>query len=162
MNDSTQERSDTVDAEATRLLLEGLREGATVADLKGVTPDMLEGVYSLAHRFYQAGQLEEAETFFRFLCLYDFYNAEYALGLGAVMQLKRDHEAAIGMYAVAQTLALDDDRPMFHVGQCRLAQGKLRQARECFEAVARRAAGSDLGQRAEAYLQAIGDAPEAG
>jgi len=155
MNNETPGTDAHETAEATRLLLEGLREGATVADLKGVTPDMLEGVYALAHRFYQSGQLEEAETFFRFLCLYDFYNAEYALGLGAVLQLKRDHEAAIGMYAVAQTLALDDDRPMFHVGQCRLAQGKLQQARECFESVARRAAGTELGERAQAYVQAI-------
>ncbi|MBD8637742.1 SycD/LcrH family type III secretion system chaperone [Stenotrophomonas sp. CFBP 13725] len=139
----------------TRMIMEGLREGATVADLKGVTRDTLEGVYAIAHRFYQNGQLDEAEAFFRFLCLYDFYNADYALGMGAVLHLKREYEKAIGMYAVAQALDLTDDRPMFHVGQCHLALGRLRKARECFEAVAGRAAGSELGTRAEAYLQAV-------
>jgi len=143
------------ESEMTRMIMEGLREGATVADLKGVTRDTLEGVYAIAHRFYQNGQLDEAEAFFRFLCLYDFYNADYALGMGAVLHLKREYEKAIGMYAVAQALNLTDDRPMFHVGQCHLALGRLRKARECFEAVAGRAAGSELGTRAEAYLQAV-------
>lgn len=146
---------DDDEARTTRLILEGLQAGATLKDLKGVSSEMLESVYALAHRFYQNGQLDDAETFFRFLCLYDFYNAEYALGLGAVLHLKRDYDKAISMYAVAQTLDLQDDRPMFHVGQCHLALGKLRQARECFEGVAARAAGSELGDRADVYLQAL-------
>ena len=148
-------------AEVTQMILEGLRAGATVADLKGVDSNMLEGVYAMAHRCYQNGQLDEAEAFFRFLCLYDFYNAEYALGLGAVLQLKREHEKAIGMYAVAQTLDTTDDRPMFHVGQCHLALGRRRKARECFAAVAGRAAGTELGVRAQAYLTAVTEMPEA-
>lgn len=152
--------------EVTRLILEGLREGATLSDLKGVSRDTLEGVYAVAHRYYQNGQLEEAEAFFRFLCLYDFYNADYALGMGAVLHLKREYEKAIGMYAVAQVLDVTDDRAMFHVGQCHLALGRLRKARECFEAVVGRAGGSELGSRAEAYLKAVkgqaDGAPEAG
>jgi len=147
-------------SEVTRLILDGLRSGATLADMKGVDSDMLEGVYALAHRYYQNGQLDEAETFFRFLCLYDFYNADYALGMGAVMHLKREYEKAIGMYAVSQALNLQDDRPMFHVGQCHLALGRLAKARECFEAVADRSAGTDMGRRAAAYLQSMKDRPD--
>lgn len=149
------------DDDITRLILEGLREGATVADLKGVSRDALEGVYAIAHRYYENGQLDEAEAFFRFLCLYDFYNAEYALGMGAVLHLKREYDKAIGMYAVAQTLDLTDDRPMFHVGQCHLALGRLDNARECFESVATRATGKELGTRSEAYLRVLQDAPQA-
>jgi len=158
--DPTRAPHDNGSAEVTRLILEGLRAGATLADLKGVDSDLLEGVYAIAHRYYQNGQLDEAETFFRFLCLYDFYNADYALGMGAVLQLKKEYDKAIGMYAVAQTLNLGDDRPMFHVGQCHLALGRVRKARECFQAVAGRAAGSELGDRAQAYLQAMQDRPD--
>jgi type III secretion system low calcium response chaperone LcrH/SycD len=136
-------------------IIAGLQAGATIKDLKGVSDDTLEGMYALAYRFYRNGQLDEAETFFRFLCLYDFYNADYALGLAAVLHLKRDYDRAIGIYAVAQTLNLQDDRPMFHVGQCHLALGKLDLARDCFESVAERAVGSELGQRAQAYLLAL-------
>jgi len=160
--DPNQRPTGADDLEATRLIIDGLRAGATIKDLKGITNEMLEGVYALAHRFYQNGQLDEAETFFRFLCLYDFYNAEYALGLGAVLQLKREYDKAISMYAVAQALDLGDDRAMFHVGQCHLAMGKRRKARDCFKGVAERAAGSALGLRAEAYLQALDTPSKAG
>jgi len=143
------------DTEAARLILEGLRSGATIKDLKGVSSDMMEGVYAIAHRFYENSQLDEAETFFRFLCLYDFYNPEYAMGMAAVLQMKREYDKAISMYAVAQTLNLQDDRPMFHVGQCHLSLGRLGKAKECFQSVAERAAGTSLGDRADGYLQAI-------
>lgn len=142
-------------ADEIRLIMQGLQSGATIKDLKGISGDMLEGVYALAYRFYGNGQLDEAETFFRFLCLYDFYNADYALGMAATLQLKKQYDKAIGMYAVAQTLDLKDDRPMFHVGQCHLALGKLELARDCFQGVAERAAGTELGSRAQAYLQAL-------
>lgn len=159
-NDPTRSpESAAEDEDITRLILEGLREGATVADLKGVSRDTLEGVYAIAHRYYENGQLDEAEAFFRFLCLYDFYNADYALGMGAVLHLKREYEKAIGMYAVAQALNLSDDRPMFHVGQCHLALGRLGKARDCFEAVAGRAAGNDLGTRSQAYLVLLEETP---
>lgn len=159
-NDPTRSpESPAEDADVTRLILEGLRDGATVADLKGVNRDTLEGVYAIAHRYYENGQLDEAEAFFRFLCLYDFYNADYALGMGAVLHLKREYDKAIGMYAVAQALNLTDDRPMFHVGQCHLALGRLANARECFESVAGRAAGNELGTRSEAYLKLLKEAP---
>ena len=115
----------------------------------------MEGVYAYAHRFYVNGQLDEAETFFRFLCLYDFYNGEYALGLAAVHQLKGQYEKAIDLYAIAFTLLDADYRPMLHVGQCQLALGKPQVAQECFRIVVDSARDPALVTRAKAYLQAI-------
>ncbi|MGE6332983.1 SycD/LcrH family type III secretion system chaperone [Stenotrophomonas sp. NPDC077659] len=147
-------------AEQTRLIIEGLRNGATLKDLKGISDDMLEGVYALAYDFFRNGQLDDAEHFFRFLSLYDFYNADYAMGLAAVLQMKKQYDKAISHYALAQMLDTRSDTPLFHMAQCHLALGKLRLARECFEGVARRAAGSELGHRAQAYLDAIGSVAE--
>ncbi|WP_279613177.1 tetratricopeptide repeat protein [Burkholderia sp. BCC1630] len=41
----------------------------------------MDGIYAYAYRFYQRGRLDEAEVFFRFLYIYDFYNVDYATGL---------------------------------------------------------------------------------
>lgn len=160
--------ADSSDALAQNLL-ESLQAGATIKELHGVSPELMEGVYAYAHRFYTQGRLDEAETFFRFLCLYDFYNGEYALGLGAVFQLKRQYQQAIDMYALAFALTQDDPRPMFHVGQCHLALGKVKLAQECFESVLKRPGNGELSARARAYLDALAassdavpaDAPEA-
>jgi type III secretion system low calcium response chaperone LcrH/SycD len=150
--------------EMAQLLLEGAQGGAAIKDLKGVSDDMLEGVYAYAHRFYTDGRLDEAETFFRFLYLYDFYNGDYALGLAAVLQMKKQYAKAIDMYALAYALLKRDERPMLHVGQCHLALGKLAMARGCFETVVLRSSDPDLTARAKVYLQALSatddDAPE--
>lgn len=141
--------------EMAQLLLEGAQSGAAIKELKGVSDDMLEGVYAYAHRFYTDGRLDEAETFFRFLYLYDFYNGDYALGLAAVLQMKKEYAKAIDMYALAYTLLKRDERPMLHVGQCHLALGKLAMARGCFETVVLRSTDPDLAGRAKVYLQAL-------
>ena len=54
--------------------------GATLAELHGITPDTLEGVYAYAYNFYEKGRLDEAELFFKFLCIYDFQNYNYLKG----------------------------------------------------------------------------------
>ncbi|MEG2804534.1 SycD/LcrH family type III secretion system chaperone [Stenotrophomonas sp.] len=139
-------------------LMEGVQSGATLKELRGVSEDMLESVYAYAHRFYSNGQLDEAETFFRFLYLYDFHNGEYALGLAAVLQMKKQYAKAVDMYALAYALLKDDERPMLHVGQCHLALGKLPLARSCFQSVVDVATDPALVARAKVYLQALSSA----
>jgi len=138
-----------------QLLFEGAQTGAAIKDLKGVSDDLLESVYAYAHRFYTDGRLDEAETFFRFLYLYDFYNGDYALGLAAVLQMKKEYAKAIDMYALAYALLKGDERPMLHVGQCHLAMGKLAMAKGCFETVQLRSTDPALLARARVYLQAL-------
>jgi type III secretion system low calcium response chaperone LcrH/SycD len=157
------ETSDEHDeAEFIQNLVAGIQAGATIKDLRGVTDEVLEGVYAYAHRFYVSGQLDEAETFFRFLYLYDVYNGEYALGLGAVYHMKREYQKAIDMYALAFALTRNDYRPMFHVGQCQLALKKLSIARTCFETVAGKAGDEKLVARAAVYLEAIRSSQDSG
>lgn len=148
--------------EFAEVLIEGLQAGATIKDMKGVSSEMLEGVYAYAHRYYTNGQLDEAEAFFRFLYLYDFYNSEYALGLAAVHQLKREYQKAIDMYAVAYVLTKDDQRAMFHVGQCHLALGKAAVASDCFATVIQRSKEESLIARAQAYRTAIEESAQNG
>ena len=140
-------------------LLESVQNGATIKDLKGIDDGLMEGVYAYAHRFYTNGQLDEAETFFRFLCLYDFYNGEYALGLGAVHQMKGNYQKAIDIYALAFTFLRNDYRPILHAGQCQLSLGKPELAQGCFEIVVDSAKDAGLVARASAYLQAMSQVP---
>jgi type III secretion system low calcium response chaperone LcrH/SycD len=145
----------TTNENMAETLLAGLQAGATVGDMRGISGDMLEGVYAYAYRFYESGQIDKAEVFFRFLYLYDFYNGEYALGLAAVYQMKREYQKAIDMYAVAFALTKNDYRPMFHVGQCQLALKKLALAKDCFESVLEKSEDESLVARARTYLDAM-------
>ena len=113
---------------------------------------LLENVYAYAYEFYQQGRLDEAENFFRYLCMYDFANPEYALGLGAVYQLKKQYPQAIDVYAMVHLLNRSDFRPMLYAGQCHLLLKQTEQAAQCFSAVVDGCADIALSAKASRYL----------
>ncbi|WP_276535670.1 type III secretion system translocator chaperone SicA [Enterobacter hormaechei] len=136
-------------------LLDALQNGATMKDIHDVSSDTMQDVYKLAYDFYHQGKLNDAESLFRFLCIYDFYNPEYAMGLAAVYQLKKNYAKAIDFYALAYSLSKEDYRPMFYAGQCNLMQRQAAQARKCFEIVMERCRDPLLVEKAAAYVSAM-------
>ncbi len=132
-----------------------LMEGATYKDIHGIPQSTMDGIYSYAYEFYQQGKLKEAETFFRFLSIYDFYNTDYVMGLAAVYQLTKRYEKATELYALAFVLAKDDYRPLFHAGQCNLLLKKSSAAIHCFESVSENSFDADLKIKSQAYLSAL-------
>ena len=115
------------------------------------------GIHAYAYDFYEQGRLDEAEAFFRFLCLYDFYNADYAMGLAVVFQLQGRHRQAVDLYGVAMRLGFSDPRPVFHAGQCFLKLGEIEDARECFAYTSMESSDASLKERAAIYLASLGE-----
>lgn len=141
--------------EAVGELFRAVERGLTIKDIQGVSQQTMDGIYRYAYDFYQQGRLDDAEVFFRFLCIYDFYNADYAMGLGAVCQLKKNYVKAIDLYALAFALSKSDYRPMFYAGQCQLLRGKAALARECFRNVVESSEDDRLKQLAASYLEGL-------
>ncbi|PPU95114.1 SycD/LcrH family type III secretion system chaperone [Xanthomonas albilineans] len=138
-----------------RSIFAAIQKGATIKDLHGVTDAAMEGMYAYAYRFYQQGKLKEAESFFRFLFMYNFRCAEYPMGLAAVYQLKGEYQKAIEYYAIASSLAKDDLRPIFHSAQCYLCLGKRSLARQNFEVVLKCSGEQVLKDAAKACLNVM-------
>ncbi len=132
-----------------------LMDGATYKDIHGIPQSTMDGIYSYAYEFYQQGKLKEAETFFRFLSIYDFYNTDYVMGLAAVYQLTKRYGKATELYALAFVLAKNDYRPLFHAGQCNLMMKKSSAAIHCFESVVKSSTDIDLKNKSQAYLTAL-------
>ncbi|MBI1572322.1 tetratricopeptide repeat protein, partial [Escherichia coli] len=78
---------------------------ATLAELHGITPDTLEGVYAYAYNFYEKGRLDEAELFFKFICIYDFHNYNYLKGYAAVCLWTKDYQQAFYMSNICLMLS---------------------------------------------------------
>ncbi|WP_197703076.1 SycD/LcrH family type III secretion system chaperone [Stenotrophomonas maltophilia] len=157
MNTHYKDAADVSESTMVEALLESLRSGVTLRELKGVDDTTMEAVYAYAHQFYVNGQLDEAEKFFRFLYMFDFHNGDYVFGLASVYQLKKDYQKAIDLYAVAYALVRQDERPLFHAGQCHLALGRRGMARGCFEDVLSRCRDEEMADRARTYLELIAE-----
>jgi type III secretion system low calcium response chaperone LcrH/SycD len=158
--------SDVDEDALAALMLDAVGDGVRLRDLHGIPAHVMDGIHGYAYDFYQQGRLDEAEAFFRFLCLYDFYNADYATGLAAVFQLQERFRQAIDMYGVAMRLGSDDPAPVFYAGQCFLKLGIPEDAIECFEFVVEHAREASMLERARTYLASIArngpPSPEAG
>ena len=111
--------------------------GATIKELKGITNEEMEAVYSLAFNYYRTGKFDEAEKLFDFLALFDHLNAKFWMGVGAVRQVKKNYAGAVQAYGYASFLDLSNPKPQLHAAECFLAQGDKRNAASSLEALDR-------------------------
>ena len=105
-----------------------IEKSSTLKQMKGVTNDELEAVYSLAFSYYQTGKYEEAHKLFQFLVLFDHLNAKYWFGLGAAQQALKDFQNAAVSYGYCSFLKLDNPKPQLHAAECFLALGDRKSA----------------------------------
>ncbi|HBA9710313.1 TPA: type III secretion system translocator chaperone SicA [Escherichia coli] len=141
-------------------ILSAINEGATLKDINAIPDEMMDDLYSYAYDFYNKGRIEEAEIFFRFLCIYDFYNVNYILGLAAIYQIKEQFQQAADLYAVAFALSKNDYSPVFYTGQCYLRLKSPLKAKDCFLLVLQHSNDEKLKAKAQSYLDAIHDIKE--
>ncbi len=112
-----------------------MKDGATLKELKGVTNEELEAVYSLAFSYYQTGKYDDAEKLFQLLVLFDHLNAKYWFGLGAVQQALKNYQDAVVSYGYCSFLNLENPKPQLHAAECFLALGDKRNAASSLEAL---------------------------
>ena len=148
-------QSEDLDENHLETILNAVSEGATLKEIHGISEQQMDELYGLAYDFYHQGKLDEAEKFFRFLCIYDFYCSDFLMGLAAVYQLKGAYQKAADLYAVAFAQGNGDYRSMLYSGQCQLAMGKSGKAKQCFKAVITNANEDSVKKIADAYLKAL-------
>ena len=109
--------------------------GSTIKELKGITNQEMEAVYSLAYNYYRTGRFDEAEKLFNFLALFDHLNQKFWMGVGAVRQVKKDFSGAVQAYSYASFLDISNPKPQLHAAECFLAMGDKRNAASSLEAL---------------------------
>ena len=103
-----------------------LMDGVTTfAQLKGISHEELEAVYSIGLGYYRTGRYEDAEKLFRVLILLSHTSPKYYTALGAVRQACRQYKEAMQAYAAAAMFDLHKPKPHFYAAQCALALGDL-------------------------------------
>lgn len=112
-------------------------------------------VYSLACDYYDKGLIEQAEKIFRSLCLYDFSNIDYLLGLAAVKQVQKQYQKAINLYSLAISLNEDDASCYFYIGQCYLFSGEKGLAVSSFRQCLSMACGENEREKSLNYISML-------
>lgn len=130
-------------------------DGLPIKDRAGITDEEILQLHATACYFFEKGKLNEAELFFRQLCVIDASKIDYVLGLGAVLQRKKLYAKAVDVYALAHIAQTNDSRPMFYAGQCHFFDRKYVKAKICFEEVIKNNYSAELSKMAGLFLEAI-------
>ncbi len=138
-------------------------KGATMKEVRGITNDELEAVYSLGFGYYNTGKFEDAQKLFEFLVLFDHLSTKYWFALGAVQQAQKEYQKAISSYSYSSFLDLENPKPQFHAAECYLALGDKANAASAIMALEQYCPkGTDVGReylaKAAALRKTIGEA----
>ena len=119
------------------------QDGATLAELKGITRRELNAVYQMGLGFYNTGRFDDAEKVFTFLAMFDHLEPKYWLGAGAVQQVKKNCEKAKSCYVQASMLDLHNPKPQYYVAECYLALGQRGDALASLDTLLEYCTGTD-------------------
>ena len=119
------------------------QDGATLGELKGITPRELNAVYQMGLGFYNTGRYDDAEKVFSFLVLFDHLESKYWLAAGAVQQVKKNFEKAKAAYTQAAILDIHSPKPQYYVAECYLALGQKDDAVASLDTLLEYCTGTD-------------------
>ena len=119
------------------------QDGATLGELKGITPRELNAVYQMGLGFYNTGRYDDAEKVFSFLVMVDHLEPKYWLAAGAVQQVKKNFEKAKAAYVQAAMLDIHGPKPQYYVAECYLALGQKDDALASLETLLEYCNGQD-------------------
>jgi len=105
-----------------------LVSGQNLASLRGLSREELDGLYAMGYGHYTGGNYEEAEKFFRALCLIDHKELRNWMSLGAIYQMTGRLQQALVAYSTGQLIDLDSPDPAFRAFECHLALQNYREA----------------------------------
>ncbi|WP_211826479.1 SycD/LcrH family type III secretion system chaperone [Kistimonas asteriae] len=143
------------------MLSDFLSRGGTFKDLKDMSEDSMEAIYSVAYNLYEGGKYDDAIKVFQFLCFYDHYCKKYFLGLGACLLMQKEYDRAIEVFGYVCAIDTTDPQAMLYIGDCHLAAGDSEAACVAYQAAVDwagdQAQWQDEKQRAQGILDSLKD-----
>ena len=102
-------------------------------NLAGLTLREQDALYLKANSLYRQGDYLKAMKLFTILLREDLAESRYFKGIAGCYQMLGEHGKAAAYHGLAYYLDLRDPSPIFHIGQCLLAEGKKREAIEALQ-----------------------------
>ena len=140
---NTEKLAEELEKTAKDLAKRLFQDGATLSELKGITPRELNAVYQMGLGFYNTGRYDDAEKVFSFLVLFDHLESKYWLAAGAVQQVKKNFEKAKAAYTQAAILDIHSPKPQYYVAECFLALGQKDDAVASLDTLLEYCTGTD-------------------
>ena len=140
---NTTQIAEEIDKDIKDLAKKLFQDGATLGEIKGITPRELNAVYQMGLGFYNTGRYDDAEKVFTVLVMFDHLESKYWLAAGAVQQVKKNFEKAKVAYSQAALLDIHSPKPQYYVAECFLALGQKDDAVASLDTLLEYCTGTD-------------------
>jgi len=124
-----------IDMDQVGQLAQQFAQGTSLGTIRGLSPEHMEAIYSVAYNLYKNGRYEDALKVFKFLCLHDHLQGKFWMGLGATQQMLKQFKQAGTTYGYAYMLDSDNPQIPLHAADCFLADGNLPHAESALNLV---------------------------
>lgn len=95
-----------------------LNKGGTLGNLRDMSSDQMEAMYTLGFGQFDTGHYAEALKVFRYLALLDHWNPRYFLAIGYCLYQLAQFADAIPALSYAERLDTEDPRPSLCMTEC--------------------------------------------
>jgi type III secretion system low calcium response chaperone LcrH/SycD len=103
--------------------MEVLGAGGTMRDIRGLSAEEIETVYSIGFNLYNQAKYAQAEPMFQFACFYLHDEPRYWMALGNCRQMLKKYTPAIDSYGLAYLFDTENPWPPIQTAICYLAMG---------------------------------------
>jgi type III secretion system low calcium response chaperone LcrH/SycD len=110
--------------------MEVLGAGGSMKDIRGLSAEEIETIYSIGFNLYNQAKYSQAEPMFQFACFYAHLEPRYWMALGNCRQMMKRYPAAIDSYGFAFMLDSEDPWPTIQTAICYLSMGNKELAAE--------------------------------
>lgn len=109
-------------------LVQHLLNGATLADVVGITLEQREAIYTMGHYQYIQGKYADAMKFFRFLLFHDQLDLRAMFGIGCCLQMQGDYVQAQVYLGLAVMMEPSNPASGVQFAECLFMAGKKTEA----------------------------------
>lgn len=104
--------------EQAKLLVKIFEGGMIPKEAMKISDKELASLYSFAFELAKSGKYAEARELFKYLCMLDPTESDFALSLGVCHHHLKDYKFAATAYMLASALNFDDPVPYFYAYDC--------------------------------------------
>lgn len=137
-------------------ITELLAHGGTLGSIYDYTEADYEVLYALGHSLYSQARYFDAMKAFGYLVVHNHLEKRFLMAFASSLQMLKVYQDAIKYYSMATVMDMTDPKPIFHVAECLLGLGMVKEAKEGLEVALGQCQG-DVHEPLKARVQALLD-----
>ncbi|MCL9783338.1 SycD/LcrH family type III secretion system chaperone [Vibrio sp. S4M6] len=119
--------------ELSRFCQQVLEQGKTLAEMRDISAQELENIYSRGFDYYQQGDYTRALDDFSYLVIHNPWDRRFYIALGSTLQNMKQYREALSFFGLALFMDSCDPTASYRIAQCLIELRETVSARDALQ-----------------------------